>query len=277
MPVTVATFYKFVEVADGAALCAEVEAQCWRLEIRGTVLIAGEGINATISGAAAAVAEFLAGLRGDPRFSDLVSKQSFAEVHPFRRLKVKLKSEIVTFGVPEANPAQRTGVPLAGLEWNALLRDPGVLVIDTRNDYEVAVGTFPGAVDPETAAFSGFPEYVRRALDPKVHKKIAMFCTGGIRCEKASAYLIALGFPEVYQLDGGILKYLETVPAEASLWQGECFVFDERVALQHGLDAGTHRRCPGCGDPVAAGRSSCRRCAGGPDAPETDEIGGPKA
>jgi UPF0176 protein len=273
MTITVATFYKFVEVADGAALCALLEAECQRLAIKGTILVAPEGINATISGAADAVAELLRTLRSDARFDGLVSKQSFAEEHPFRRLKVRLKREIVTFGVPEVNPARRTGIPVAGRDWNVLLEDLGVVVIDTRNDYEVAVGTFPGAVDPQTAAFSGFPDYVRQNLDPKVHQKIAMFCTGGIRCEKAAAYLLAQGFPEVYQLDGGILKYLETVPAAESLWQGECFVFDERVALQHGLDIGTHGRCSGCGDPVAAGRLSCLKCG----TPEKGPIGGSKA
>lgn len=265
MSVTVATFYKFVEVADVAKLCAALDAECQQLAIKGTILVAAEGINATISGPEAAIAEFLEDLRRDPRFGDLVSKNSTADGHPFKRLKVKAKPEIVTFGVPEVKPARRTGVPLAGRDWNALLADPEVVVIDTRNDYEVAVGTFPGAVDPGTAAFSAFPAYVRQNLDPKVHTKIAMFCTGGIRCEKASAYLLAQGFPEVYQLDGGILKYLETVPAAESLWRGECFVFDERVALQHGLDVGTHGRCSGCGDPVAVSEGAiCRGCGARP-------------
>lgn len=251
MPVTVATFYKFAGIADPAALCASVESGCQRLDIKGTVLIAHEGINATISGAAGAVAEMLALLRRDARFADLASKQSYAATHPFQRLKVRVKREIVTFGVPEANPAKRTGVPVDGRAWNALLQDPGVTIIDTRNAYEVAVGTFPGAVDPETDAFGAFPAFVEERLDPSVHKRIAMFCTGGIRCEKASAYLIAQGFPEVYQLDGGILKYLETVPAADSRWRGECFVFDERVALGQGLATGTHHLCGTCGHPIS--------------------------
>ena len=166
---------------------------------------------------------------------------------------MRLKREIVTLRRPEADPTERVGTYVPPAEWNALISDPDVLVVDTRNAYEVAIGTFRGAMDPATRVFSEFPDFVAANLDPARHKRVAMFCTGGIRCEKASAYLLAQGFPEVYHLEGGILKYLETVPPEQSLWQGECFVFDERVALEHGVKPGTHVMCRACGAPVAEG------------------------
>ena len=169
---------------------------------------------------------------------------------PFRRLRVRLKKEIVTLGVPAINPAKQVGTYVKPAHWNALLKDPEIVVLDTRNDYEVRIGTFEGSLNPETKTFRDFPDYVKRTLDPKKHKKIAMACTGGIRCEKASAYMLAQGFETVYHLEGGILKYLEEIPAEDSLWKGECFVFDQRVAVKQGLEVGTHELCFGCRQPL---------------------------
>jgi UPF0176 protein len=250
MTATIAAFYKFIAIDEPEVLCAGISAACERFAIRGTVLIAAEGINATISGQNDAVEGFLTWLRSDPRFSGLAAKLSYAESEPFKRMKVRTKPEIVTFGVPDLNPAAQVGTYVAPEAWNTLIQDPDVVVIDTRNAYEVAIGTFEGAIDPKTDAFSDFPDYVSRNLDPARHKRVAMFCTGGIRCEKASAYLLAQGFPEVFHLEGGILKYLETVPEKESLWRGECFIFDERVALQHGVTEGSHRHCRVCGFPV---------------------------
>ena len=250
MSVSVSAFYKFVAIEDCAALQVRLRAACEAHGIRGSVLIAPEGLNATISGPDERLREFLAWLRGDTRFVDLVSKESLSDAHPFGRLKVRLKREIVTFGVSEADPSHRAGAYVAPKDWNTLITAPDIAVIDTRNAYEVAIGTFQGALNPNTKAFGEFPAYVKANLDPAQHKRVAMFCTGGIRCEKASAYLLNLGFPEVYHLEGGILKYLETVPASESLWRGECFVFDERVAVRHGVEAGTHVMCAVCGRPV---------------------------
>ena len=255
----VAAFYKFVTIPDGAGLRNHLQAVCARLGIVGTILIAPEGMNGTIAGLDVAVGAFMAGLRADPLFTDLDVKHSVAGTQPFQRLKVKLKREIVTFGVPEANPALRVGTYVEAADWNELISDPDIVLIDTRNGYEVGVGTFAGALDPKTGAFGEFPAFAAASLDPTTTKKIAMFCTGGIRCEKASSYLLGLGFENVYHLKGGILKYLEVVPPEQSLWQGECFVFDERVALQHGLTEGSCALCPDCGDPVPDG-AACAEC-----------------
>lgn len=266
MTITIAAFYKFVEIADCEALRARLLDACRREGIKGTILLAREGINATVSGGAEGIGNLLELLRADSRFADLTVKFSRAESHPFQRLKVKIKPEIVTFGVPEANPGVQVGTYVAPSDWNALIRDPDVVVIDTRNSYEVSVGTFEGAIDPETAAFGEFPEFVASRLDPATTPKVAMFCTGGIRCEKASAFMLARGFGEVYHLEGGILNYLEKVPPEESLWRGECFVFDERVAVAHGVKAGTHVMCATCGHPVArddgneAARAACPKC-----------------
>lgn len=252
MTVTVSTFYKFVSVADPPALKHELASYCCARAIKGTILVAPEGINATVSGRDESVRGLLAHLRADPRFEGLVSKESFADGHPFGRLKVRLKREIVTLKAPEADPTSKVGTYVKPEDWNALIARDDVVLIDTRNDYEVAIGTFEGAVDPGTRVFSEFPAFVSSQLDPAKTPKVAMFCTGGIRCEKASAYMLAHGFGEVYHLEGGILKYLETIPPEQSLWRGECFVFDERVSLDHGVVPGTHRLCPNCGAPVAA-------------------------
>jgi UPF0176 protein len=253
MSVTVTAFYKFVAIADPPALREELLAVARAHGIKGTILIAPEGINATIAGPGAGIRQILVHLRADPRFAGLVSKESYAEAMPFARLKVRLKREIVTLRRPEADPSRHVGTYVKPQDWNDLIADPDVTVVDTRNAYEVGIGTFEGALDPATRSFSEFPDFVAANLDPARHKRVAMFCTGGIRCEKASSYLLSQGFPEVYHLEGGILKYLETVPPEQSLWQGECFVFDERVALEHGVKPGSHAMCKRCGAPVAAG------------------------
>lgn len=249
---TVATFYKFVPLPDAAELRGAIEQLCHQQETKGTILLALEGINGTIAGSAPAIAQVLAFLRSDSRLADLEHKQSFTEALPFQRLKVKLKPEIVTMGVPQVSPIDRVGTPVDPRDWNALISDPEVLVIDTRKSVEIKVGTFKGAHNPSVDSFRSFPDYVRH-LDPAKHTKIAMFCTGGIRCEKASAYMLSQGFQQVYQLKGGILKYLEDIPPEQSLWQGECFVFDQRVALDHQLESGTHTLCDRCGHPLSEG------------------------
>lgn len=260
MTVSIAAFYKFVWIADAPQLQSELMTLCVEHGVKGTILIALEGINGNVSASTDAIETFTSKLRADPRFTDLTVKTSTAAEHPFQRLKIKLKPEIVTFGVPEADPSKQVGTYVAPENWNALIRDPAVTVIDTRNTYEFATGTFDRAIDPGTAAFSQFPDFVKANLDPKTHPKIAIFCTGGIRCEKASAYMLATGFPEVYHLDGGILKYLETVPADDSLWRGDCFVFDERGAVEHGVKPGAHRLCETCGHPVSPS-SACTQCA----------------
>jgi UPF0176 protein len=249
----VSTFYKFVKlsVSDCAALQALLAQGCAAAAVKGTILLAPEGINGTLAGSPDGIASVLSLLRADPRLSDLESKESSAAEIPFERLKVKLKREIVTLGVATADPTEQVGTYVAPEAWNRVIADPEILVLDTRNRYEVSIGSFEGAVNPQTSAFREFPAYVQAHLDPQKHKKVAMFCTGGIRCEKASAYLLSQGFEQVYHLKGGILKYLETVPATESRWQGECFVFDERVAVGHGLAPGSYRTCLACGHPLS--------------------------
>ena len=258
--IAVAAFYKFVTLQDCAGLRDELVDLGMSHDLKGTILLAPEGINATISAPPAQLEAFLAALRAQNRFADLAPKMSYAPDHPFQRFKVKLKREIVTFGVPEANPAEQAGTYVAPHDWNKLMQDPDVVVIDTRNAYEVAIGTFPGARDPGTASFGAFPQYVKEHLDPVRDRKIAMFCTGGIRCEKASAYLLSQGFENVFHLEGGILNYLKAVPPAQSLWQGECFVFDERVALEHGVSPGTHALCKVCGFPITQSSQSDGGC-----------------
>ena len=251
-----AAFYKFVDLPDFAALQAPLLAHCEAQGVKGTILLAREGINSTIAGPVQGVHAVLDYLRQDPRLADLTHKEAFAESPPFYRMKVRLKREIVTMGVPEVNPGLMAGTYVKPAQWNQLIEDPDVVVIDTRNDYEVAIGTFAGAINPNIKSFSELPEWVRqsRALQGESGKKpkVAMFCTGGIRCEKSTALLRAEGFDEVYHLEGGILKYLETVPQADSLWQGECFVFDERVSVGHGLVPGHHELCRSCREPVNA-------------------------
>lgn len=251
MTFTVATFYKFVRLTNCAEIRSDLLNYCNERAVRGTILLAAEGINGTIAGSSDSVNQVLAYLRSDPRFADLEHKESSAEAMPFDRMKVRLKSEIVTLGIPEVDPSQQVGAYVEPKDWNQLISDPNVIVIDTRNRYEVEIGTFQGAQNPQTDSFRQFPEYVQHHLDPAKHPRVAMFCTGGIRCEKASAFMLAQGFQEVYHLKGGILKYLEEVPAEESLWQGECFVFDQRVAVQQGLELGTHEMCLSCGHPIS--------------------------
>lgn len=251
-PLFVAAIYKFVKLADCAALRDSLLAQCDALGISGTLLLAEEGINGTIAGTRSGIDAILAYLRSDPRLADLEHKESSADHPPFYRMKVKLKKEIVTMGVPGIDPTERVGQYVKPEDWNALISDPDVLLIDTRNDYEVEVGTFKGAVDPRITTFREFPDYVKKNLNPNKKPRVAMFCTGGIRCEKASAYMLQQGFPEVYHLQGGILKYLENVPTEESLWQGECFVFDQRVAVGQGLAQGHYELCYGCSRPITA-------------------------
>ena len=231
MTIHVRAFYKFVPLSDVRALRGELRGRLAGRDIKGTILLAPEGINATISGAPDDMRDFLAALRTDERFADLNTRDAATDRHPFKRMKVKLKREIISFRRPEADPSRQVGSYVAPENWNALITSPDVLVLDARNAYEVAEGTFQGAVDPKTRTFGEFADFAKTALSPQKHPKIAMFCTGGIRCEKASAYLKSLGFPEVYHLKGGILAYLETVPPSASLWQGECFVFDERETV----------------------------------------------
>jgi|SRR6266496_1643080 len=235
----VAAFYQFAALPDYRELREPLCAICAGLGLKGSVLLAQEGINGTIAGDAqgidALVEEFRRGPLFGGRLDHLELKFSRAAAMPFRRLKVRLKKEIVTLGDPTADPTQQVGIYVDPADWNALISDPDMLVLDTRNAFEVAMGTFQGALDPDIRSFGQFKEFAARQLDPAKHRKIAMFCTGGIRCEKASAYLLNRGFGEVYHLKGGILKYLEGVPEQASRWRGECFVFDERVALGHGL------------------------------------------
>jgi UPF0176 protein len=235
MSIVVSAFYKFVTLESLHEIRALVVAFCRAHGIRGTILLANEGINGTIAGDGDSLAAAMTEIRSIPAFADLESKQSPSDRMPFRKLKVRLKKEIVTIGLEGIGPAQEAGRYVDPKDWNALISDPDVLVIDTRNHFEFKWGTFARAQDPGTDKFGDFPEYVRRELFAHKHRKIAMFCTGGIRCEKATAFMKRHGFTNVCHLKGGILRYLELIPPEQSLWQGECFVFDERIALGHGL------------------------------------------
>ncbi|MCC8981049.1 rhodanese-related sulfurtransferase [Bradyrhizobium acaciae] len=239
MPLKVAAFYQFAALPDFRALREPLRARCAELDLKGSVLLAHEGINGTIAGTDEAIDGFIAELKNGPLFGgrlhNLELKFSEAAQMPFQRLKVRLKKEIVTLGDPTVDPTRQVGTYVDPADWNELIAAPDVMVLDTRNAFEVAMGTFEGAVDPKIASFGQFRGFAARHLDPAKHRRIAMFCTGGIRCEKASAYLLAQGFGEVYHLKGGILRYLEETPQQDSRWRGDCFVFDERVALGHGL------------------------------------------
>ena len=239
MPLKVAAFYQFVALPDFRELCEPLRALGTALGLKGSVLLAHEGINGTVAGGDEAIDTFVHQLQNGAlfggRLDHLELKFSSASEMPFQRLKVRLKKEIVTLGDIAVDPTRRVGTYVEPSDWNELIVAPDTLVIDTRNAFEVAMGTFEGAIDPGIKSFGQFREFAAQKLDPGKHKKIAMFCTGGIRCEKASAYLLARGFDEVYHLKGGILRYLEGVPETESRWRGECFVFDERVALGHGL------------------------------------------
>jgi UPF0176 protein len=241
-----ATFERFEQYRE------PLQALCDRVGVKGTLLLAREGINGTIAGPDSGVRAVLDELRAQPEFALLEHKESRASKLPFVRMKVKLKKEIVTMGVENIDPTHIVGTYVAPGDWNALISDPDTIVIDTRNDYETAIGVFRGALDPKTKTFREFPDWVKN--NPGLHQKpkIAMYCTGGIRCEKATAFMKEQGFDEVYHLKGGILKYLEDVPAEDSLWEGSCFVFDERVSVEHGLKEGSHKLCHACRTPITA-------------------------
>ncbi len=249
--IIVCALYHFVEVDDPETLRSELLALLLTQEIRGTLLVAKEGINGTVAGSRAAIDALLSHLQADTRFRSLEYKESLSEEMPFLRSRVKLKKEIVTMGVPDIDPRHIVGTYVEPAQWNDLVSDPEVTVIDTRNEYEVQIGTFDGAINPHTESFREFPDYVRKHLDPSRHRKVAMFCTGGIRCEKSTAYLKSQGYDEIYHLKGGILKYLEEVPTEESLWQGECFVFDERVTVNHQLEPGKYDQCHACRMPIS--------------------------
>lgn len=255
-PIMVAALYKFARLADPDALRAPLAALCKAQGIKGTLLLAREGLNGTIAGPAEGIAAVLDHLRALPGCAALDIKFSAAAAMPFYRMKVRVKAEIVTMGQPEIDPLADVGHYVEPAEWNALISDPEVVLIDTRNDYEVAIGTFAGATDPQTTSFRDFPAWFRaereRLLGQGKSPKVAMFCTGGIRCEKSTAFLKSEGVKDVFHLKGGILKYLEQVPAEDSLWQGECFVFDERVSVGHGLAPGSYELCRACRRPLSA-------------------------
>jgi UPF0176 protein len=249
--ITVAALYKFTALPDCAVWQKTLYAHCETAGIKGTLLLAPEGINGTVAGSAAAIRGLRDLLLADPRFEGMEYKEALHATSPFLRLKVKIKPEIVTMGIPDADPLSAVGTYVNAQQWNALVDDPDTLVIDTRNDYEVGIGQFRGAVAPGTQYFREFPDYVKRELDPAKHKKIAMYCTGGIRCEKASHYLLNQGFSEVYHLKGGILQYLEDVDQDMNRWDGECFVFDERVAVDRALKQGEFRLCRSCRHPIS--------------------------
>ncbi|OUS39365.1 hypothetical protein A9R01_01760 ['Osedax' symbiont bacterium Rs2_46_30_T18] len=248
--IVVCAMYKFVTLENFELLREPLHQIMQDNQVRGTLLLAQEGINGTVAGSRAGVDALLTWLATDPRLENIVTKESFDETNPFYRTKVKLKKEIVTMGVEGIDPKQVVGTYVKPSEWNALISDPDVILVDTRNDYEVKVGTFEGALDPQTTTFREFPQYVKDNLDPDKNKKVAMFCTGGIRCEKSTAYLKEQGFEDVYHLEGGILKYLEEVPQQESMWQGECFVFDNRVTVDHNLDKGKYEQCHACRLPL---------------------------
>lgn len=246
----VAALYHFARLPRFESLREQLFGLCQKNGVKGTLLLAAEGINGTIAGPDTGIHTVLAFLRAQPEFTALEHKESRASHMPFVRLKVKLKKEIVTMGVPDIDPNRIVGTYVEARDWNELISDPDTIVIDTRNDYETAIGLFKGAVDPKTKTFREFPDWVKN--NPGLHNKpkIAMYCTGGIRCEKATAFMKEQGFDEVYHLKGGILKYLEEVPEEESLWEGACFVFDERVSVVHGLAEGDHQLCHACRNPI---------------------------
>jgi Predicted sulfurtransferase len=279
--IVVCALYHFVPLDDYAALQQPLLQLMLDHEVRGTLLLAAEGINGTIAGTREGIDAVLNWLKSDPRLADLDYKESYDDTPPFYRSKVKLKKEIVTMGVEGIDPRSKAGTHVDPKDWNALISDPDVLLIDTRNDYEVEIGTFRGAINPHTRSFREFPEYVRKHLDPSRHKKVAMFCTGGIRCEKSTAFLKENGFEEVYHLKGGILNYLEKVPESESLWQGECFVFDNRVSVNHALEKGSYDQCHACRMPITEQDKqsplyergvSCPRCHGTRDEEELQQF-----
>lgn len=249
-PIVVCAMYKFVTLDDYQTLRDPLFDEMTRLGVKGTLLLAKEGINGTIAGTREGIDGVLAWLNNDPRIAGISYKESFEDSNPFYRTKVKLKKEIVTMGVEGIDPKHIVGTYVKPKDWNALISRDDVVLIDTRNDYEYDVGTFEGAVNPNTKTFRELPQFVADNLDPAKHKKVAMFCTGGIRCEKSTAYLKEQGFDEVYHLEGGILQYLEDVPEEETMWQGECFVFDNRITVNHKLEKGEYDACHACRRPI---------------------------
>ena len=259
-PLRVATLYKFAPLDGLEALQAHLIQVGEAAAVKGTLLIAPEGVNGTLAGPRGGLERFLAEIRALPGFEDIEHKESLAEVAPFARLRVRIKREIVTIHEPLADPNKAVGTYVDPSDWNALIADPNVVVIDTRNDYEIEIGSFERAIDPGTTSFGQFPAWVRENLNVEKQPKVAMFCTGGIRCEKASALLKNIGFKDVYHLKGGILKYLEEVPAADSKWHGECFVFDGRVSLKHGLERGSHAMCESCNHAYPQEADRCPHC-----------------
>ena len=265
----VATFYKFTKLDDLASLQKSIETRCLENNVRGIVLIASEGINATISGSRDEVLLVLHFLLEDPRLESLTWKESTVKKQPFRKLRVRLKKEIVTMGVEGIDPERLRGSYVKPEEWNALINDPNVIVVDTRNDYEVEIGSFKNSINPNIVSFGELPQWLEDNIDVSEQPRVAMFCTGGIRCEKSTAYLKESNFKNVFHLEGGILKYLEQIPEEQSLWEGQCFVFDERVSVGHGLEAGEYELCRACRTPIGEAEKasssflegvSCPRC-----------------
>lgn len=248
--IVICALYKFVSLPNYRGIREPLLDFCSALDIKGTLLLAKEGINGTVSGTREAIDALLNFLKKDKRLVDLNHKESFDQSQPFYRMKVKLKKEIVTMGVEGIDPLKVVGSYVDPKDWNKLICDPEVTLVDTRNDYEYGIGTFSKAINPKTETFREFPEYVAKNLNPAKNKKVAMFCTGGIRCEKSTAYMKEQGFEEVYHLKGGILQYLEDIPEEDSLWEGECFVFDNRVAVNHKLEKGMYDQCHGCRHPI---------------------------
>ncbi len=251
MKYVVAAMYKFVRLPDYETIQPSLLDFCRTQKIKGTLLLAEEGINGTVAGSRKSIDALLEYLKSDERLETLEHKEALSDDLPFHRMKVKLKKEIVTMGQPDIKPIESSKVRVEPKDWNNLISDPEVLVIDTRNEYEYQIGSFKNAISPDTTNFREFPDYVKQELDPKKNKKVAMFCTGGIRCEKACAYMLEQGFEEVYQLNGGILKYLEEVSEDESLWEGECFVFDSRVSVDHQLAEGSYNQCFACRRPIS--------------------------
>jgi len=269
--VVVAALYRFAKFPDFESFREPLQNLMVKECVKGTLLLAAEGINGTIAGSRQGIDVVIGWLKKDPRFTGLEVKESYVNGNPFYRTKVKLKKEIVTMGVEGIDPNHIVGTYVDPSDWNDLISDPEVLLLDTRNDYEVEIGTFENAVNPDTETFREFPDYVSKELDPKKQKKVAMFCTGGIRCEKSTAYLKQQGFEEVFHLKGGILNYLEQVPEEESMWKGECFVFDNRVTVNHRLEKGDYDQCHACRLPITEEDKqhanyqkgvSCHRCYG---------------
>lgn len=250
MSIVVSAMYKFVLLTDYERLRTPLISLMQQYKIHGTLLLAREGINGTVAGSRESIQALYQWLASQPNLKDIHYKESYVDTPPFKRAKVKLKKEIVTMGVEGIDPTQTVGTYVKPKDWNALISDEEVTLIDTRNDYEVGIGSFKKAINPKTNTFREFPSFAKQNLDPKKHKKIAMFCTGGIRCEKSTAYLKSEGFEEVYHLEGGVLKYLEEIPSQESLWEGECFVFDDRVAVDDNLEKGSYDQCHACRFPI---------------------------